>query len=394
MGKRMTKLFLTLTGIFGLTQASATESYPFFLEHQDGGVLEGYFCPPSTIDAPIIFAIQSSGCKSALKWSEGLSDHASALGFGVIVIENCKGLLAISDLVRSNQMNSLEQRQKDYELCLKSIHSIAPAWEGKFVFWGESEGGVLAANLAVQESKTAAVLLFATDGGMKPREEVSCACQSYLEGQTVSIWDEQGNNESRVLDSRYLEAPTLGAEQLVMPLSEQSLLVCLIHGVEDNQIPVESVDLMAEALAKTNSLTYLRLEGYGHDLATPDVQVAAFRWLDSVLSQQEILVDSHVQVGADRFLSKERQMGSSDYILCRDSEDRESGMQGRGDVSVGAGGEKDSDGNERAWGDVRYSRDFGNGVSVEGSASGSLSKDRDGNIKGEGKVEGRVSIGF
>ena len=373
MSKRMTNLFLTLTGIFGLTQAFATDIYPFFLQRQDGTVLEGYFSPPSTSETPIVFAIQGSSCESILGWHKSLSDQADALGLGVITLEKQGISRGGNDLLAYSQTSCLQNRLEDYVVCLENAQLICPGWEGKLIFWGESEGGMLAANLASQTPQTAAVLLFGTDGGMKPKEEVNYFPQSYLEEQT---------------DRGYLEA------SVVMPLSEQSLPVYLVHGVEDNQIPIEGVDLIAEALAKTNSLTYLRLEGYGHALVTAEVQDSAFQWLDSVLSQQEVLVDRHVQVGEGRLLSKETQKGSSDYILCRDSEDRESGMQGSGDVSTGAGYEKDSDGNEHVWGDVRYSRDFGNGVRVQGEASGGFSKDKDGNVRGEGKVEGRVGFGF
>jgi len=47
-------------------------------------------------------------------------------------------------------------------------------------------------------------------------------------------------------------------------VSSSSALV-LKFEVEDSQIPIVSADLAAEDLAKTNALTYLRLEGYGHD---------------------------------------------------------------------------------------------------------------------------------
>ena len=86
----LTKFFLTLTGIFGLTvltPAFATEMCPLFLQRQDGTVLEGYFSPPSTIEAPIIFAIQGSSCESALEWHRELSDQVSGLGLGVLVLE-------------------------------------------------------------------------------------------------------------------------------------------------------------------------------------------------------------------------------------------------------------------------------------------------------------------
>lgn len=410
MSKRMTKFFLILTGIFGLTQAFATDIYPFFLERQDGSVLEGYFSPPSTNGAPIIFAIQGSSCESVSEWHKSLSDSANVLGLGVIALE------------KQGISNGVEQCQEDYEFCLRSMDSIYPEWEGKPIFWGESEGGAFAANLAVQEPKTAALLLFATDAGMKFQEEVKselcCDCERQKwtrDDEEVVRWewpryleeerDLRRKNEAwegeKELYRDFRDHPEDSMPSylerkrdfsVAIPLSRQSLPICLVHGVEDCQIPVESVDLMAEMLAKTNTLAYLRLEGFGHDLATADVRNVAYKWLGSIFLQQEVLGDSHIEVGVVRSSSIDIQ--ASDYVLCRDPEDSESGMGGRGDISLGGSAEKDSNGNEHISGDVRYSREFDNGIRVDGKASGSLSKDKDGNIKGEGKVEGRISLGF
>lgn len=170
MSKNVKKFFLTLIGIFGLTQASIAEIYPVFLERQDGTILEGYYSPPSTNDSPIIFAIQGSSCESALQWHKSLSDQASNLGLGVIVLEKQGISKNHIDFFAYNQTNCLQNRLEDYVVCLKNAHLICPGWQVKPIFWGESEGGMLAAILASQTPQTAAVLLFATGGGMKPRE--------------------------------------------------------------------------------------------------------------------------------------------------------------------------------------------------------------------------------
>jgi hypothetical protein len=87
MSKSITNFFLILTGILGLTQVSAAEIYPFFLERQDGTVLQGYFSPPSSSEAQIIFAIQGSSRESVLQWHRSLSDRANTLGLGVVTLE-------------------------------------------------------------------------------------------------------------------------------------------------------------------------------------------------------------------------------------------------------------------------------------------------------------------
>jgi predicted alpha/beta hydrolase len=255
MGKSITNFFLTLTGIFGLTQASAAEIYPFFLERQDGTVLEGYFSPPSTSGAQIIFAVQGSSCESVLKWHRSLSDQADAIGLGVVTLEKQGVTSEGIDLIAYSRTNCLQNRLEDYIVCLENTHLICPGWEGKPIFWGESEGGMLAAALGSQTPETAAVLLFGAGGGMKPREEVRWALQHRLEKQGavqdeideyMGFLDEQMDamifdptSEKQFLGNTYKWwASFLCAKEAAVPLNQQSLPVCLVHGVEDSQIPV------------------------------------------------------------------------------------------------------------------------------------------------------------
>lgn len=406
MSKNITNFFLTLTGIFGLMQASAAEIYPFFLERQDGTVLEGYFSPPSTSGAQIIFAVQGSSCESVLQWHRSLSNQADDLGLGVVTLEKQGISREGIDLLAYSQINCLQNRLEDYVVCLENTHLICPGWEGKPIFWGESEGGMLAAALAGQTPQTAAVLLFGAGGGMKPREEVRWTLQHRLEkqGAMQDEIDEYMGSLDEQMDAMILDptpekqflgntykwwASLLTAEEGAMPLSQQALPVCLVHGVEDVQIPVLSADLAAEMLSKTNRLTYLRLEGYGHDLDIATVQNAAWYWLKAVLMGNDIfIVQTEFSVVAPL---EDAQADTFGYVFSRGKKDH---GESHGDVYGSARFDRDSEGNQRASADVGAKHDFGNGLSLDARVGASESRDKEGNSRGEVHAEGSANFRY
>jgi alpha-beta hydrolase superfamily lysophospholipase len=398
------------TGIFGLIQAFGADVYPFFLERQDGSVLEGYFTPPSNRDLPIVFAIQGSSCESVLQWHLSLSDQASALGLGVIALEK-QGISQHGiDLLEYHQTNCLQQRQEDYALCLQNMSLIYPDWEGKTIFWGESEGGMIAAYLASRTPKTDAVLLFGAGGGMKPREEVKWALKrrlqqqraeqeeieeymQFLDAQMDLIISDPAADKQFLGNSYKWWASFLTAEEGALPLNQQSLPICLVHGVEDFKIPVQSADLAAEMLSKTNALTYLRLEGYGHHLNSAAVENAAYRWLEAILFGGEPISEGII-AQAQAFAStssQDTQTGLSEYIFSR-GRDRDN--ENRNEVHGSVRGDRDSEGNESASADGTYRHDFNNGWDIEVSGGVGGSKDRDGNTQGEVHGEVRVNGRF
>lgn len=374
MIKNIATFCVILYCIFGFEKTSATEVYPFFLQRHDGSVLEGYFSPPSTNSSPIIFAIQGSTCESALKWHMELSDQASAFGFGLIVLEK-QGISKNGiNILEYSMTNCLQNRLNDYSSCIENMHLISPEWNGKAVFWGESEGGMLAANLASQVPQTAAVLLFATGGGMKPREEVNWALHHRLEehgasqseiDQYMNFFDDQ--MEAMVLDpspeKHFLGntykwwASLLAADEALMPLNQHSFPIYFVHGVQDSQIPILSADIAAESLKETNALTYLRLEGYDHDLDTANIHAAACRWLNSVLLGQEQSNDNLVATSAqpETSSSEDWKTDISHYVLYR----------GRGEASAEAKCNRATHGNERASGSVNISKKMDCGVKLE-----------------------------
>jgi hypothetical protein len=389
--------------IFGLGIASADEIYPFFLQRQDGTILEGYLSPPSTSGSPIIFAIQGSTCESTLNWHKNLCDQANALGLGMVTIEKQGISKEGIDFLEYHQTNCLPKRQQDTMFCLENMHLICPGWEGKMIFWGESEGGIIAASLAAQTPSTAAVLLFAMGGGLKPREEVKYSLRTRLEkhgavqdeiDQYMVFLEEQMDTmtldptpNKQFLGNTYKWwASLLAADEASLPLNQHSLPIYLAHGIEDNQIPILSADLAAKNLNETNTLIYHRLEGYGHDLDTADVHAAACQWLNSILCGNE---QSNIEA-----------IGLTILPTSSSSEDWKTDIAqytfslGRGEAHGEAKGSRDSEGNERASVDVGVTYETDNGTRFDLDAGASASKDRQGNAQGEVHVEGRVSKDF
>lgn len=371
--KTVTKLFLIFFCAIGILKTYAAETQFFSLLRQNGTALEGYFSPPSELSSPIVFALQGSSCESAFKWHAELSRQVESLGLGVIVLEK-QGISRDNiNLLEYNQTNCLQNRFQDYIFCLEHMDVINPGWKGKIIFWGDSEGGMLAANLASQLPQTAAILLFASGGGIKPREEVKWAIRHRLKmhGSSEDETDQYMNFLNEQMDAMVLDptsekqflgntykwwASLLTAEEGITPLNQCSIPVCLFHGVEDCQIPVHSADLVAENLERTNIFNYLRLEGYGHNLDTADIRNAACSWLASILFGQEV-VDSNLIVRAtfsSPVLLENAQTDMSDYVFSR-GRDRDSGENdrgGKGEVYGGVSGSKDSNGNDRMSADV------------------------------------------
>lgn len=412
MMNTMAKLCLFLSCFVGCEKLLGVEIFPFFMERQDGSVVEGYFSPPDSSSTPIVFAIQGSSCESSQEWHASLSNQLNSLGLGLIVIEK-QGISKDGiNLFEYNQVDCRQKRLEDCMLCLANMHAIIPGWDGKLIFWGESEGGMLAANLAAQTPAAAAVLLFGVGGGMKPREEVKWMIYHRLErlgkqqeeiDQYMTILEEQMDlmlldptPNSQFLGKTYKWwASFLLEEEAALPLTQLSLPVCLIHGVEDSQIPVLSADLAAQVLAKSNALTYLRLEGYGHDLGGLEIQVAACKWLGSVLFGQGPLNEALVSLNVPlKLCSEGTESDVFNFVFNRGRDNGGGDGQGRGEVHGSVKTDKDSSGNENLKGDVGISYKSENGWQFEGNAGGSVNKDKNGNVSGEVHAEARASKGF
>ena len=269
--------------------------------------------------------------------------------------------------------------------------------------WGESEGGVLATNLAAQIPQTAAVLLFATGGGLKPREEVKFSLRQRLEKhgaapneieQYMIFLEEQMDEmmldptrDAQFLGNTYLWwASLLAADEAALPLNQHTLPIYLVHGIEDSQIPVLSADLAAKNLKTTNALTYHRLEGYGHDLDSADIHAAAYQWLNSVLYGNELL-NNYPTALAVSSAPPPLEDWKTDIA-------RYTFSLGKGEAHADVKGSRDSEGNERASVDVGASYETDNGTKFDVSVGASTGRDGQGNTRGEAHAQASLSQNF
>ncbi|MFS8563984.1 MAG: alpha/beta hydrolase [Rhabdochlamydiaceae bacterium] len=384
MGKSAFLIFCILFSMFESVDAGVT--HQFCLPRENKSLVEVYFSPPNNPSTPIIVAIQGSSCESAFPWYTHLSRQIQSLGLGLVVIE--KQGISKNDINLSeyHYTNCIEQRQEDYILCLKHLSNMYPEWNGKIIFWGESEGGMIAINLANQLPETAGLLLFSTGGGISPREEVKWQLKHRLEkhgatedevAQYMTLLNErmdvmvvdQNPNELFLGNSHKWWASLLNIEPILSKMRKLHMPIYFVHGVEDVEIPVCSADLVADALKESDNFTYLRLEAYGHHLDNSHVRLLACEWLNKTFSEHLLHTDWQADI--------------STYVLSRG-----------GELSVGLEASKDNQGNQQASVSVELSTNNQSGLNVTGSAQGEVSQDRNGEIKVESKIEVSGTLKF
>ena len=190
--------------------------------------------------------------------------------------------------------------------------------------------------LASQTSEIVVVVLIAIGGGMKPVEEAKWTIRHRLEEheapqdqieEYMTSLDEQMDimtldlspNKHFLGNTHKWWASLLEQNEVSASLFELSLPIYLIHGVQDSKIPVLSADLASDFLKKTNTLTYVRLEEYGHNLNHSTVYTAICSWLQSTLFKQTIETPSQI-VSLHSSLpsfSEDWKTGISEYVFNR-----------------------------------------------------------------------------
>jgi hypothetical protein len=391
--RKMNFYFLIVCLIF-VRLIHANDIAPFFVPCKDGSLLEGYISPPPTPSSPVVMAIQGSSCESVFQWSVDLAEQLQAAGVGLIVIEK-RGISRYGiNQQQYHETNSLEQRLHDYTVILDNIPVVLPNWSGKLAFWGDSEGSVLAAHLGTVHLDTAAILMFGAGGGMEPKEEVRWVMQHYLEQNQASekdiseymvylnnqmdlmIHDPSPNNHFLGNTYKWWSSFLTSHTHFLRPM-ELSIPLFYAHGILDERVPVLSADIFTEQFNESDILTYLRLEGYGHDLNMPNIQSEACVWLTSILSGAKYMNDHAMTMHPS--LSSNNKTEIADYIFRR----------GKGEVTASTHGEKTKEGSKATASlEASVKNDAGTQVSVEGSAS--VSQDKQGNTKKE--ASGKASI--
>lgn len=396
------RIFCILSFVFGIGNTYAEDTYPFFLYRENGSSLEGYFSPPATTSTPIVIAIQGSSCNSAFEWYTNLSRTLRFLGLGLIVIEK-QGISRESiDLVEYHQTNSIEQRHEDYILCLKGLSKIRPHWKGKFIFWGESEGGIIATHLANQVPETAALLLFSAGGGISPREEVKWQIQHRLKrhGASQDEIDQYTDSLEQQMDLMLLDpnpnefflgnsykwwASLLSSKPILSDITQLSIPICLVHGTQDEVIPVHSTDLIANTIKNSDAFAYFRIGGADHYLSLTNAIPSVCQWLAKILPQQDPWYNFSMCDGDDCCLYWDWETDISTYVFSRG---------GRCDVSGRIEASMDNEGNKNTSASVSVSTEDGSNGKIEGSAQVEASQGSDGKtqIETSVRVEGKLTF--
>lgn len=278
------------------------------IEQKESLHLTAYTALPEKETFPLVIVLQNSVKESILPLLETFEPLARELGVGLIGIEK-DGVIGPNqiDPLIYNQHNFRTQRIKNHLFLINKIREgLIEGWNGNILFLGGSEGGKIAFELAKDTPETGALLSFAAGGGLAPRDEVFLGAERQLMAKGYSKFSmiqqllffglqvkemlRHPTPGSEFWEYSYLWwAEYLGAPHLAKVALELNCPILYVHGVEDEFIPIESADLFAKSFeteGKTN-LTYLRLDGFGHDLFLHDsesLQEVTKAWLIEVLS--------------------------------------------------------------------------------------------------------------
>lgn len=298
-------LCFTLICSFTSRHLTASQTQHIQLRRPDGSFLKGYFTPPMEENFPIALMIQGAPCNSISKFHEDFKEKITAMGMGLLSLEK-RGVTAQAiDQEEYNRFNCMENRIADHLLGIQNLREgFIPGWTGQLIIMGGSEGGMIGGTLAARIPETTALLLFSTGGGWKRRIEMRWALQRHLEKEGVSqkdikrylAWIEHKFDEmlfdpspkKQFLGYTYKWwASHLKFNRLPEDLLSLQCPIYYVHGTEDELIPIESADYLAEQFklrGKTN-LLYRRLDGDMHSLskASESVFTEALQWISQIV---------------------------------------------------------------------------------------------------------------
>lgn len=291
---------------------SAIEEQHLYLLREDGSELRGYIVTPEIASFPIALLIQGSQCESAAQMHRDYQESAIRFGAGLITLEK-QGVYGpnLIEMKEYNRTNCSAHRIKDHMMLIQSLREgLIPHWNGKLIVIGGSEGGSVGCAIASSCPEVIAAALYSTGGGMASHDEITLAFRKHLEKEGYSsasirmqmaFFEQQlatmvanPTHESHFYDYTYKWwACYLSAKRsLLAEILSINCPLLYVHGVEDDLIPVESADLAVDEYHRIGKkrLTYLRLEGYGHDVRLPpfDIFGETWNWLTLVLKNQKV----------------------------------------------------------------------------------------------------------
>jgi pimeloyl-ACP methyl ester carboxylesterase len=278
---------------------------PFTLQKQE---IHGYFSLPKNKESyPIVIAVQNSIRESILPFLHHFKEIADELEVALIGIEK-EGIIGPDQIDERiyDLANFREKRIDDHIALIDEIRmGLFEGWNGEIIFLGGSEGGFIAIQLAAITPETEAAMIFSAGGGLSAREEAILGAEKYLKSMgtpsfviptlVTSFKSQLDKMVANPTPFEYFYDYTYlwWASHLSAPSTLEAALniqcpILYVHGTEDEIIPIESADTFVDTfqqMGKTN-LTYLRLEGFTHDLLRHDLQAVQDTtdlWLKSLL---------------------------------------------------------------------------------------------------------------
>jgi pimeloyl-ACP methyl ester carboxylesterase len=279
--------FLTITPIF------STETV--LLDREDGSKLSVYMDHPELKSYPITLILPGPQKETSQRVHTSLKADLLKIGHGAVTLEKRGVSVESIDEKEFNQTLSLDERLRDYLLLIKNLGKLLPDWNGKLALIGQGDGGRIGAKLAGQTENVLALVLIASGGGWAPMEESLHSFRTEMADQGYSPQYIHGFLvQARQEFSQALKSPkpdlkafgytykywnSLFNTKLIEDLAKLDCPIYTINGVNDDRVPIESVEAMAKHLK--DKVTLSKKENAGREiLLDHEIYEEAISWLE------------------------------------------------------------------------------------------------------------------
>lgn len=249
-----------------------------------------------SVKVPILVAIDGSLCtpSSISNFVSGFKDGAiEGNPFALLVVEKPSptipplsengSYIIDSEFHCSEEFKkyyTLEQRILDHLQAIAHLRSHAEWWDGNLLIWGFSDGGHIAARVGAFSPETIGMVLVGTGGGTSMAQELSemmcsdhetpdkCRDDFNIQAEEMRINPTYSQSWLGDANTYAVWASRLDAIEMYV-LQDANFPIRLVHGSEDNSVPVNAARVMAEKLSFPNgTVTYQEIEGMGHSLGS------------------------------------------------------------------------------------------------------------------------------
>lgn len=297
--KKLTCLLLSLLIVIDLFSREDT----FVRSDESRGTV--YINTPNAKTFPLVAYIDGSFPQSVKNNFNALSYLFAQKNIGLFAIEKRGMSEKEIDVAEFEAFDCYENRLSDYAQVVRELRESVPAWDGRLILIGSSEGGKIAPKLSLLfKEKVAGVVLIGSGGGISFGDEIKYQIKQIARANNPDYdetWLETKINEKfkEILSSphslnQYYEKTHKWYSyylkyDLLSDLLQIDAPILMIHGALDTHIPVASADQvkMAFDLNNKGNLTYCRDEDLGHSISKRiDIFLLILQWAEEGLTIQ------------------------------------------------------------------------------------------------------------